>query len=448
MTDRLPPHSPEAEQGVLACCLIDPQACLPLLIERFSKVPEAFYDLRHQEIATAIIELYNGAQAVDVITVHQKLNDRQQLEQIGGISYLAALPDAATSSANISYYMDIVAEKKILRSVIHTCTNAVAKVYEYEGDVSSMLDELERDILAIRPRQGKDSVPIKELVNQALTSIEKMWALQGRTRGIPTGFIDLDRMTGGLIDGEVTIVAGYPGSGKTSFAMNLAERAMLDAKRKVGVFSLEMSALSLVTRFICSHARVSLANIKEGYLAERDFPKLACSAGQISTAEIRFEDDSDISIYQLRAKARRLRQQYGIELLVVDYLQLLSATGGARKIESRQQEVADISRGIKAISLELNIPVVALSQLNDDGKLRESRTIGQDADNVWILEPQRTEPGDDFSQAHPTALRIVKARNGPVGTVALTFLKPYTRFENAAKIEREDMPDQRNPTND
>lgn len=449
MIDRLPPHAIEAEQGILGCILTDPCESMGKCIELLEDGMEAFYDLRHRAIYSCFLDLFNSNQPIDLVTVVGQLKKTDVLENVGGIAYLSSLPDAMGSAANVEWYIATVNEKHILRKIIAACTEAVGKAYE-SADVEASLDELERNVMAIRPASKHKGKSIKELVRGAIRTIEEMFNSKGKTDGISTGLIDLDKMTGGLHDGDMTVLAGFPGSGKTSLAMNIAEHAMINLGKKVGVFSLEMSAESLVTRCICSHARVNMRNVRDGFLAERDFPKISSAAAKIANAAIYFEDDSDMSIYQLRAKARRLKQQHGIELAVVDYLQLLSAIGGSRKVESRQQEVADISRGVKAIARELKIPVIALSQLNDDGKLRESRAIGQDADNVWIL--QIDGESDNGDEAVPVTLSIAKARNGPRGKVNLTFLKPFTRFESAAKVADKDIPNDdfsdRRPYND
>lgn len=442
-TDRLPPYSPEAEKSVLGCVLIDSNAVLPLCIEKLRAGGDEFYDLRHQEMYKVFLELYEDRDPIDIVTVNERARLWQKLDMIGGITYVCEVQNYPPSSANAEHYLKIVCEKFLLRRLVHTCTDLVGRVYECEGEAGDLMDQAEREILAIRPRQRSTTPTIVELVRCAINRIEETWQRQGALEGIGTGFIDLDKMTGGLRNGEMTVVAGYPGAGKTSFAMNLSEHAMLQLGKKVGVFSLEMSAESLVTRFICSHARVNLRNVAEGFLTDRDFPRLTGAAGRISNAEIWFEDESDLSIYQLRAKARRMHQEHAIELLVVDYLQLLTAIGGSRKVENRQQEVSDISRGIKGMARELNIPVIALSQLNDEGKLRESRAIGQDADNVWRLKPHHEEEDEEeniHDEAEPVDLEIIKARNGPRGKIHLTFLKNYTRFESAARVSDEDVP--------
>jgi replicative DNA helicase len=370
---------------------------------------------------------------VDVVAVSGQLGNGPEA---GGLTRkLSEILGSNTSSSNLGYYLEIVNAKYILRQIISNCTRLASVAYEPNTSSEELLDEAERDILAIRPNRSKSSPDIKALVRAALTDLERIYTGEPEGGLIPTEFTDLDRLCGGLRPSEVTIVAGFPGSGKTSFAMNIAERAMLSQHRPVAVFSLEMSSQSLVQRFICSHAKVNLRNLASGKLLERDFRSLVASATDIGNGAIYFDDESDLSIDRLRAKARRIWQQHAIQLLVVDYLQLLTCNS-TRKAESRQQEVADISRGLKNLARELRIPVLALSQLNDDGQLRESRAIGQDADNVWRLETVTQEdedPSSDPSQAGQVDLVIKKARNGPVGRVPLTFLRCFTCFENAAK---------------
>src|SRR6267378_3831512 len=393
--DRLPPHSPEAEQGVLGCVLLSPNECMGQCIEKLKVGAEVFYDLRHQTIFTALAEMYDSREAIDVITVQQRLKNKQLLEEVGGIAYLASLPDAVPSSANLSYYLDIVQEKYLLRKMIHTCTDVVARVYDHEGEVDALMDEVERDILRIsESRVQGTSVTIKDLVKKAINTIEDFHQRQGMLTGVGTGFADLDKMTSGLHGGEMIVIAARPSMGKTSMAMNIAEHVCIEQKLAVGVFSLEMSSESLVLRLLCSRSRVNMRNIRDGFLAERDFPKLTGAAGKLANAPLFIDDSSGLSILQLRAKARRMAQQYGIKLFVVDYLQLLHST--ARRAENRQQEIADISNGIKALAKELKVPIVVLSQLNRElekdrnrkprlSDLRESGAIEQDADLVALL---------------------------------------------------------------
>jgi replicative DNA helicase len=352
-----------------------------------------------------------------------------------------------------------VREKFLLRKMIHTCTDVVGRVYDYEGEVEMLLDEVERDILRIsESRVQGGATPIKQLVHTAIGTVENYFNRQGVLGGIATGFADLDRMTDGLHGGDMVVIAARPSMGKTSLAMNIAEHAALEQKLPVGIFSLEMTADSLVLRMLCSNARVNLRTIREGFMPEADFPKLTSAAGKLSNAPLFIDDSAGLSILQLRARARRLWQQFGIKLFVVDYIQLLHST--ARRAENRQQEIADISGGLKALAKELKVPVIVLSQLNREfekdksrkpnlADLRESGAIEQDADVVGLLykadpdDPtkRRDDEDDSYSQdAVPVNLLIAKQRNGPTGDVNLTFLKPYTRFESAAKVSDEDVP--------
>jgi replicative DNA helicase len=455
--DRLPPHSPEAEKGILGCVLLSPNDSMGECIEKSKAGAGIFYDLRHQTIFIALMEMYDKREAIDIITLRQHLKDKELLEQVGGDSYLISLPDAVPSAANLSYYLDIVLEKYVLRKLIHTCTEAVGRVYEFEGEVDALLDEVERDILRVsESRVQEGTSTIKDLVRSAISTIEKFHAQQGMLTGIATGFTDLDKMTTGLHGGEMIVIAARPSMGKTSLAMNIAEHVAIEQRLAVGVFSLEMTADSLVLRMLCSRSRVNLRNVREGFLAERDFPKLTNAAGKLAGAPLFIDDTSGLSILQLRAKARRMWQQYGIKLFVIDYLQLLHSST-ARRADNRQQEIADISNGIKALAKELKVPVIVLSQLNRDlekrgpgerprlSDLRESGAIEQDADLVGLLYRETKGKEDDepdFEQeAVPVKLFIAKQRNGPTGDVDLTFLKPYTRFESAAKVSDEDIPE-------
>src|SRR5438477_5141834 len=393
--DRLPPHSPEAEQGVLGCVLLSPNECMGECIEKFKGGAEVFYDLRHQTIFAALGEMYDSREAIDVITLQQRLKNKQLLEQVGGIAYLSALPDTVPSAANLSYYLDIVQEKHLLRKMIHTCTEVVGRVYDYEGEVDALMDEVERDVLRIsEARVQTHTNTIKDLVKKAINTIEDFHQRQGMLTGVGTGFTDLDKMTSGFHPGEMIVIAARPSMGKTSLAMNIAEHVAIDLRLPVGVFSLEMTSDSLVLRMLCSRSRVNLRNVRDGFLAERDFPKLTGAAGKLANAPLFIDDSSGLSILQLRAKARRMAQQYGIKLFVIDYLQLLHST--ARRAENRQQEIADISSGVKALAKELNVPIIVLSQLNRElereknrkprmSDLRESGAIEQDADLVGLL---------------------------------------------------------------
>lgn len=455
--DRLPPHSIEAERGVLGCVLLSPQEGLGVCIERLKQGPEVFYDLRHQTVYAAMVEMYDARQPLDLVTLGQRLRDRNQLEAVGGYTALSALMDAVPSAANLDYYLEIVREKYILRRLIQSCTEFIARGYEEQDDVAKLLDEVERDVLRITgERVDSSTQSIKTLVKQAVSTVEGFHERKGQLTGLATGFRDLDKMTNGLHPGEMIVIAARPSMGKTSLAMNIAEYVATEGNSPVGVFSLEMTAESLVMRMLCSRARVNLRSVREGFFQARDFPKLTAAAGQLSKAKLIIDDTPGLSILQLRARARRMHQQAEIKLFVIDYLQLLHAVG-RRAQDNRQQEISDISNGIKALAKELKVPVIVLSQLNREverdktrrprlSDLRESGAIEQDADLVGLLykadpnNPKKPAPADDDddtptdADALPVNLLIAKQRNGPTGDVHLTFFRSYTRYESASKV--------------
>ena len=446
--------------GVLGCALLSPNECLGECIEKLKDSgAEFFYDLRHQTIYEMLAEMFNTRQAIDVITVQQKLKDKQLLEQIGGIAYLSQLQDSVPSAANLSYYLEIVREKFLLRKMIQTCTDVVGRVYDYEGEVDALMDEVERDVLRISESRAQDGVATtKDLVTKAIGTIENFFSRKGTLTGLATGYADLDRMTDGLHGQEMIVIAARPSMGKTSLAMNIVEHVVLELKLPVAVFSLEMGAEALILRMMCSIARVNLRSIREGFMSESDFPKLTSAAGKLANSKLFIDDSAGLSILQLRARARRLAQQHDVKLFVVDYLQLLHSTA-RRSQENRQQEISDISSGLKALAKELKVPVLVLSQLNRElekdksrkprlSDLRESGAIEQDADLVGLLYKPNAGDDEDGAAAEeadglPVNLLIAKQRNGPTGDVNLTFLKNYTRFESAAKVSDEDIPEGR-----
>jgi replicative DNA helicase len=460
--DRLPPHSIEAERGVLGSILLSPREAAGRCLERFKHGAQVFYDPRHQTLFTAVAEMYDAQAVIDVVTVGQYLRDRNELENAGGIPYLSSLLESVPSAAGLDYYADIVRAKFVLRRMIQTCTTIISRAYTEQDNVDGLLDEVERDILQVsEDRIEAPSHQIKELVSKAIATIEDYFHRRGALTGLATGFTDLDKMTSGLHGGEMIVLAARPSMGKTSLAMNIAEHVAVELRQPVGVFSLEMTAESLVMRMLCSLSRVNLRSIREGFMTERDFPKLITATGKLSNAPLFIDDTPGLSILQARARARRMWQQSGIKLFVVDYLQLLHSTA-RRSDQNRQQEIADISSGIKSLAKELNVPIIVLSQLNREverdksrkpklSDLRESGAIEQDADLVGLLykadpaNPKKAAPGEDeeeeatVADAVPVNLLIAKQRNGPTGDVHLTFLRSFTRFETASKIP-EEMP--------
>jgi replicative DNA helicase len=427
--DRLPPQSIESEQGVLGSILLDARTALPE-VQQIFRGAEAFYDLRHQVIYDAICALASENKPVEIIGLVEKLRADNQLEAVGGTTYLSSLPDVSPSAANVSYFAEMVEEKAALRRLIQTCTAAIQRAYDDPNHVEAVISEAEQGILRVR-RQRADKTPsMSTLVHDAIAEIERLHQQQGAISGIPTGLSDLDKLTDGMHGGEMIVIAGYPGAGKSAIAMNIAENAAVEQKLPVGVFSLEMKAKRLVLRMLASRGRVNLRNIRDGYLAERDFPKLTAAAAKLSRANMHFSDLSDMTISEMRAKARQMVQQHGIKLFVLDYIQLVTAPG--EKDQNREREVATISRGIKQMALEFDVPVIALSQLNEEGKMRESRAIGQDADTVWILKAE--ENSDPDAEALPVSLEIKKQRDGQAPAIVhLTFFKSFVKFESATR---------------
>lgn len=461
--DRLPPNSVEGEQGVIGCVLLSPNDSMPVCIDKFA-TSEVFFDLRHRAIYDCLLEMYDKKEPIDLITVQQTLKDRNQLQEVGGLAYLAGLPDMVPSAANLPYYVEILREKYVLRQMIGTCTEVVSRAYDHQGEVDELIDQVDHDIHAITDRADQRTTVrrARELVNCSVEIIERAYARQGEIDGIATGFIDFDKMTGGLHEGEMIIIAARPGGGKSSMSMNIADHVSVSLHLPVGVFSLEMTGESLMTRAICSRARVNMMNVRDGFLAERDFVRLATAAGQLRHAPLIIDDASGLSIMQLRAKARRLHQQYDIRLLIIDYLQLMHSTN--RKADNRQQEVADISSGVKALSKELRIPIIALCQLNRElekagrkprlSDLRESGGLEADADVVGLLYKQKQQGDDDENantseqDAIPMVLDIAKQRSGPTGPVHLTFMRSITRFESAARVSDDEVTTDRANPND
>ncbi|PYL10270.1 MAG: replicative DNA helicase [Verrucomicrobia bacterium] len=410
---RTPPHSADAEQGVLGSMLISPRETIAECVEKINE--EYFYVPAHRTIYSVLVDLWNAGQAIDLITFTQVLRDRNLLDSVGGAALVTNLFTFVPTAANVQYYLEIVRDKYILREIISAATESVRRAYEEQDDVNNLLDEVEQKIFAV-------------------------------ITGISTGFVEFDRMTSGLHASEMIVIAARPSMGKTALAMNIAEHVAINEKLPVGVFSLEMSSQQLVQRLLCSRARVNLQKVRDGFLAERDFPSLTAAASKLAEAKIFIDDSPTLTILELRAKARRLKAQQDVRVMIVDYLQLLRSTS-RRAQDNRQLEISEISAGLKALAKELKIPIIVVAQLNrqpeqrSGGKprlsdLRESGSIEQDADLVALLvRPELYEEDEEarVEKAGEAELIIAKQRNGPVGEIPLTFRKEFTRFETRAR---------------
>jgi replicative DNA helicase len=442
---RTPPHSVEAEQGVLGSMLISPRDAIGEVVEKITA--DYFYVPAHQTIFDVLVDLWNTGAGIDLITFTQVLRDRNLLETVGGAALVTNLYTFVPTAANVGYYIDIVRDKYILRSIIAASTESVRRAYEEQDEVGNLLDEVEQRIFAVGEDRFKGQMlSMKDQVMEAIESIEKLYERKGGITGVSTGFVEFDRMTSGMHPSEMIVIAARPSMGKTALAMNIAEHVAINEKLPVGVFSLEMSGQQLVQRLLCSRARVNLQKVRDGFLGERDFPSLTAAASKLAEAKIFIDDSASLTILELRAKARRLKAQQDVQLIIIDYLQLLRSTS-RRAQDNRQLEISEISAGLKGLSKELKIPVIVVAQLNRQpeqrtgGKprlsdLRESGSIEQDADLVGLLvRPEMYEEDEEARQekSGEAELIIAKQRNGPVGEIPLTFLKEFTRFEDRAR---------------
>ena len=445
VTDRIPPQNLEAEVSVLGAVLQETGALLKAMeVLR----PGDFYKEAHRKIFGACVELFEKNEPVDLVTLANELMRRKQLEEIGGASYLTSLVDAVPTAANVGHHARIVKDKALLHDLIQKGTAVVGRAYADTDNVDDVLDWAEQQIFEISQHKiSRSFVPVKSVLKGTFQLIEKLYDRKSHVTGVPTGFRKFDEMTAGLQPSDLIVVAGRPSMGKTSFCLNIAEHAAIQEHTPVAIFSLEMSKEQLVQRMLCSVASVDSHKLRTGYLSDADWPKLTTGAGRLSEAPIFIDDTPGISLLEIRAKARRLMAEQGeLGLVIIDYLQLISGRGRA---ESRQHEISEISRSLKGMAKDLNVPVMALSQLSravesrDDKRpqlsyLRESGAIEQDADVVAFLyrhavyarkDPAKQQDPDE-DEDKTTEVIIGKQRNGPTGTVYLTFLREYTRFED------------------
>jgi replicative DNA helicase len=439
--DKLPPQNLDAEMAVLGSMLLDEEA-VAAAVEKLDA--GCFYKDSHRKIFQAISDLYNANKAVDLITLTDALKKENSLDDIGGISYLTSLANAVPTAANINHYSGIVREKYILRTLINNSTKIISVCHESDGNIAEVVDTAERLIFEVSARRNQGSYQhLKEIVKDSIETIDRLYQNKAHVTGIPTGYIDFDIKTAGLQPSDLIIVAGRPSMGKSAFALGIAEYAGVVEKVPTAIFSLEMSKEQLVQRMLCSHARVDAHKVRTGYLATSDWPRLTAAAGKLSESPIFIDDTPAISVMELRARARRLKSHHDIKLIILDYMQLMR--GSLTSIESRQQEISEISRSLKALARELNVPVIAISQLSRAvesrtdhrpqlSDLRESGAIEQDADVVvLILREEYYSPTPD-NQGVAEAI-IAKQRNGPVGSLKLAFIKEFTRFDNLSRVD-------------
>jgi replicative DNA helicase len=412
----------------------------------------SFYRTEHQLIFDTLIDLYQNhkSEIIDGIVLRDELERRKHIEAVGGIEYLSRIVESVPSSVNVMYYANIVKDKALLRELINASTGILEQAYDQGGEVSEILDEAEKLIFAVTEQKvSGEAVGLKDLVTRAYELIERREGTH--VTGLSTGFFELDDLTCGLQHGEMVIIAGRPSMGKTTLALNIAEHIGVHDKVPVAVFSLEMSKQLLAERFLCSVSAVEAQSVRKGMLSTEHYQKLVDACGILSDAPIYIDDTSALSPLELRAKSRRLKNMYNIQCVIVDYLQLMHL--GTGRVESRQQEISTISRYLKGLARELDVPVVVLSQLNrsPEGReghrprmsdLRESGSIEQDADVVMLLhrEDYYHRGDSEYEENHSAEIIIAKQRNGPTGTVNLTFRDKCTRFENAAQIPTQSVP--------
>lgn len=439
ISHRLPPQNLEAEQCVLGSILLQ-QGALPKAVEILSE--DDFYRDAHKNIFTAMIALFDKTEPQDIITVSNHLKDSNRLNEVGGPSYLASLTDIVPVAANITYYAKIVREKSILRRLINTSSGIASRCYEEQDDIDGLLDEVEQTIFEIsRSKSDQPFKPINSIITDTFKTVEKLFERKELITGLPTGYHDFDKMTAGLQPSDLIILAGRPSMGKTALAMNIVQHVAIQHKTAVGVFSLEMSKEQLGMRMLCSVSRVDSHRLRTGFLKDYDWPKLTKAAGILSESAIFIDDTAALSVLEMRAKARRLKTEHNLGLVVVDYLQLMR---GRSATERREQEISEISRSLKAMAKELKVPVVALSQLNRSvesrpnkrpqlSDLRESGAIEQDADLIcFIYRDEIYNKAEDNPKRGIAEVIVGKQRNGPTGTIELAFLDSFTTFENLA----------------
>jgi replicative DNA helicase len=444
--DRLPPQNLEAEQSVIGAILIDNDA-LPKALEILDS--EDFYKLSHRKIFNAMTELFDRNEPIDLITLTDFLKKKDEIESIGGVSYLSSLIHMLPTAANIKYHCNIVREKALVRGLLRSANEIASKVYEDNLDAEDLVDYAEKSIFEISDKRIKVSFfTLKEVIKDSFEMIEHLYDKKETVTGVPSGFRDLDDLTTGFQKGDLIIIGGRPSMGKTAFTLNIAQHVGVELREPVAIFSLEMAKEQLALRMLCSEAMVNSNSIRKGFIKKEDWHKLTSAASNLTGAPIFIDDSSAITVLELRAKARRLKMEHGLSLVIVDYLQLMRGKGS---FERREQEISDISRSLKALAKELSVPVIAVSQLNRSvesrrppkpmlADLRESGAIEQDADVILFLYRDEVYNKDNPANKGKAEVDIAKQRNGPAGVnVHLTYISSCTRFMNMTDREFQDL---------
>jgi replicative DNA helicase len=435
---KLPPQNLEAEQSVLGAVLLESNALLKA-IDIITE--EDFYREGHRKIFRAMLDLFDKGEAIDLVTMSEYLTRSNDLESVGGNSYLAALAGQVPTAANVVYHAKILKEKSILRHLLRTSTEIASRVYESGHEADELLDIAEKRIFEISDKRVRTAFqPLRSVVKDSFTMIEQLYDKKEAITGVPSGFPELDEMTTGFQKGDIIVVGGRPSMGKTALSLNIAQHVGVELKEPVAIFSLEMSTRQLVMRMLCSEAMVDSNKVRKGFVSKQDWHKLTSAAGRLTEAPVFIDDSSDINVLEMRAKARRLKMEHGLSLVIVDYLQLMR---GRASFERREQEISDISRSLKSLAKELDIPVIALSQLNRGvelrtdkrpnlADLRESGAIEQDADVILFLYRDEVYDKHNPDKRGKAEAIVAKQRNGPTGLVKLTYLDYCTKFTPAA----------------
>jgi len=434
--ERTMPQSVEAEMSVLGAMILDNEV-ISLVIPILNKL--SFYKTAHQELYQVIVDVYDKGQPVDLVVLREELKKRSLLEKVGGVEYLMELEEAVPTIGNVEYYATIVREKAIKRNLIEVAATIQKQSFEESTDTEQLLDASERAIFDITQKKfNTASTKLNEILKETFSRIENLHDRQSRLTGLSAGFYDLDDITCGLQPSELIIVAARPSMGKTSIVLNIVEHVGVVEKKPVVIFSLEMSAQQVAQNMLCSHARIDAHKLRMGFLDDKQWSDLSYGLGSLSEAPIFIDDTPGLTVLEVRAKARRLKAQYDIQLVAVDYLQLMESS----RAENRQQEISVISRGLKSLARELKIPVIAVSQLNRSvesreghrprmSDLRESGSLEQDADVIALLHRDNYYDPDKDNTAE---LIIAKQRNGPTGVIKLTFRSHFMRFESLASM--------------